>query len=105
MTKLRELKIENKEDLREREVESENPLKEMFVEYVGNKFQPPDGRVTVQMVATALADEFPEFLLLMAEQNYMQGYRQAFQDIEMGNKINDKMSETQSVDVFENPVD
>ena len=105
MTKLRELKIENKEDLREREVEIENPLKEMFVEYVGNKFQPEDGRVTVQMVATALADEFPEFLLLMAEQNYMQGYRQAFQDMEMGNKAKERMSEIQSVDVFENPTE
>jgi hypothetical protein len=104
MTKLRELKIENKEDLREREVISENPLKEMFVEYVGEKFQPADGRVTVQMVATALADEFPEFLLLIAEQNYMQGYRQAFEDIEKGNEIN-KRTETQMVDVFENPTD
>lgn len=97
---MRELKIDTQEDIREREVEAENPLKEMFVEYVGNKFQPPDGRVTVQMVATALADEFPEFLLLVAEQNYLQGYRQAFDDMERKNKTQEP-SEMQQVDVFE----
>jgi len=100
MTNMREIKIDTQEDIREREVEAENPLKEMFVEYVGNKLQPPDGRVTVQMVATVLADEFPEFLLLIAEQNYLQGYRQAFDDMERKNKIQES-SDIQKVDVFE----
>lgn len=97
---MREIKIDTQEDIREREVEAENPLKEMFVEYVGNKLQPHDGRVTVQMVATVLADEFPEFLLLIAEQNYLQGYRQAFDDMERKNKIQES-SDIQKVDVFE----
>lgn len=97
--KIKEIKNSIKEDLREKEVKSENPLKEMFVDYVGNKFQPSDGRVTIQMVATTLADEFPEFMILLAEQNYMQGYRQALDDVERVR--NKELSEIQTADAFE----
>jgi hypothetical protein len=63
-------------------VTAENPLKEMLVDYVGNKLQPTNDQVTVEMIVKVLADEFPEFVMVMAEENFIQGYKQAFADIE-----------------------
>ena len=63
-------------------VETNNPLKEMFVEYVGEKLQPENGEVTVEMIVDVLADEFPDFLLVVAEENFIRGYKQAFVDME-----------------------
>ena len=51
-------------------IAKENALKEMLVEYVGNKFAKPEDEgefeVTVQMVVDTLAHEFPEFVMIMA---------------------------------------
>ena len=48
-------------------VAKENTLKEMLVEYVGNKFATNEDEgefeVTVQMIVETLAHEFPEFAL------------------------------------------
>lgn len=63
-------------------VRTDNPLKEMFVQYVGEKLQPQDGEVTVEMIIDVLADEFPEFVLAVAEENFIRGYKQAFVDME-----------------------
>jgi hypothetical protein len=63
-------------------VETNNPLKEIFVEYVGEKLQPENGEVTVEMIIDVLADEFPEFVLAVAEENFIRGYKQAFIDLE-----------------------
>jgi hypothetical protein len=60
----------------------EGPLKEMFVNYVGSKLEPENGEVTVEMVVSVLAEEFPEFLMLVAEENFLRGYQQALVDIE-----------------------
>jgi len=57
----------------------------MIVEYVGNTYQPEDENVTATMVAEVLADEFPEFIALMAQENYINGYRKALEDVEMFN--------------------
>ena len=54
----------------------------MFVEYVGEKLQPENGEVTVEMIIDVLADEFPEFVLAVAEENFIRGYKQAFVDME-----------------------
>lgn len=105
MTKQEKLDVSVKEDIRQREVVPNNSLRQMFVDYVGEKVQPEDGRVTVDMVVSVLSDEFPEFVLAMAEQNFLQGYKQAFKDMEKWNKKVNKgtSSETESVDVFETP--
>ena len=66
-------------------VRTDNPLKEMFVQYVGEKLQPEDGEVTVEMIIDVLADEFPEFVFAVAEENFIRGYKQAFVDIESAN--------------------
>jgi hypothetical protein len=72
-------------ELEETVVEKENPLKEMFVEYVGNKLKPEDGQVTVEMCVEVLAEEFPEFLLLVAQENFIRGYKQCITDMESQN--------------------
>ena len=70
-------------------VEKVNPLKEWLVEYVGGILKPADGNVTVEMIIHAMGVEFPEFLLAVAEENWMRGYSQALHDAEMGQGLID----------------
>ena len=69
------------------EVESDNELKTWLVNYVGEKTQSEDGQVTVEAIVEVMANEFPEFLMAVAEENWIRGYHQAFVDIEEGQKI------------------
>jgi len=62
-------------------VESDNDLKNLLVEYAGGKHNPEDGNVTVGMIVDTLAEEFPEFVLALAEENWVRGYQQAFYDL------------------------
>ena len=78
--------FEEKSELK-KEVESENPMKEWLVEYVGEKHEPKDGSVTVEMIVESMAVEFPEFLLALAEENWLRGYRQAITDVSEGQKL------------------
>jgi hypothetical protein len=73
---------DNNRELEETVVEKENPLKEIFIEYVGNKLKPDNGEVTVEMCVETLAEEFPDFLLLVAQENFIRGYRQCLADME-----------------------
>ena len=63
-------------------VNNSNELKEFLVNYVGNKLNPEDDQVTVEMVIEVVAEEFPEFLLAVAEENWIRGYEQAFIDMD-----------------------
>ena len=65
-------------------VEIDAPLKEGLVDYVGNQAKPDDGRVTVEMIVQTIATEFPEFLMVVAEENWVRGYHQALADVEIG---------------------
>jgi hypothetical protein len=56
-------------------------LKRWLVEYVGNSLGPKDGNVTVEMIVNVMAEEFPEFLLVVAEENFFRGYEQALTDL------------------------
>ncbi len=67
-------------------VEKVTPIKAWLVDYVGNKIQPSNGEVTVEMLITVMAEEFPEFVLCVAEENFIRGYKQAFADIESKEK-------------------
>jgi len=69
-------------ELEETVVEKDNPLKEMFVQYVGQKLKPENGEVNVEMCVQVLAEEFPDFLLLVAQENFLRGYRQCLLDME-----------------------
>ena len=63
-------------------VDDNNELKEFLVNYVGNKLDPEDDQVTVEMVIEVVAQEFPEILLAVAEENWIRGYEQAFVDMD-----------------------
>ena len=53
-----------------------------MVEYVGNEHDPENGDVTVEMMVETIAKEFPEFLMVVAEENWIRGYHQALDDVE-----------------------
>jgi hypothetical protein len=63
-------------------VGNKTALKEMVVNYIGQKLNPEDGNVTVSMAVDVFAVEFPEFLMAIAEENFIRGYRQALVDTE-----------------------
>tara|TARA_R100001594_G_scaffold126293_1_gene163483 strand:+ start:65 stop:340 length:276 start_codon:yes stop_codon:yes gene_type:complete len=63
-------------------VEKENPMKEWLVDYVGNLFNPENDEVNVEMIIQAMAMEFPEFILAIAEENFIRGYQQALADVD-----------------------
>ena len=65
---------------KEAEVSGDSELKKWLVEYVGNRIA-QDRYVTTEMIVNIFADEFPEFLLVLAEENFMRGYEQALKDI------------------------
>jgi hypothetical protein len=86
--------LENK-TLKEK-VNKDTPIKEWLVNYVGTEFlseverinvedtEEPlewDGSVTVEMIVEMLAKEFPEFLMAVAEENFIRGYTQAMADV------------------------
>lgn len=69
-------------------VEKINPMKEWLVNYVGEAQQPKDGNVTVLMIVEQMLKEFPEFLMVIAEENYIRGYQQATTDNAVGASLN-----------------
>ena len=73
--------------LKEKVSQGDNTLKDMIVEYVGNDIQPENGEVTVEMVVQTMSRDFPEFLLAVAEENWIRGYHQALYDSDLGKKI------------------
>ena len=67
--------------LLEEEVNEDSEVKKWLVEYVGNKNQPENSEVTVEMIVQTMADEFPDFLIAVAEENWVRGYQQAMSDV------------------------
>lgn len=82
-------------------VEPNNQVKEWLVNYTGRRYKTEinkinieenkniewDGDVTVEMIVGVLAEEFPEFVMALAEENFIRGYRQAFTDMEAGYEL------------------
>ena len=63
--------------------ETVNPdtgLKELVVSYIGERLAGPE-EITVDMAVEVFAAEFPEFLLAVAEENFLRGYEQALTDV------------------------
>tara|TARA_E500000305_G_C3794287_1_gene131268 strand:+ start:204 stop:473 length:270 start_codon:yes stop_codon:yes gene_type:complete len=71
---------EENEILRE-VVSNDTEIKTWLVEYVGEKMQPENNEVTVEMVVETVAEEFPDFLAAVAEENWVRGYQQAMNDV------------------------
>ncbi len=76
--------VEDSNEVLDEVVEPENELKTMLVNYVGERQSPDNEEVTVEMIVDQLANEFPEFVLAVAEENFVRGYRQAITDVESG---------------------
>ena len=81
---------EDDNSLLKESVEKDTELKEWLVNYVGEKCNPKDESITVEMIVATVAQEFPEFVLAVAEENFFRGYKQAFEDIESGYKTVDE---------------
>ena len=66
-------------------VSPDTDLKNWLIEYTGEHKNLVEGaEVTLEMIIEIVAEEFPEFLLAMAEENWVRGYQQALSDIEYG---------------------
>ena len=61
-------------------VSSDTGLKELVVNYIGDRLAGPED-ITIDMAVEVFAAEFPEFLLAVAEENFLRGYEQALVDI------------------------
>jgi len=69
------------------EVAADNEFKTWLVDYVGKKHNPNDDQVTVGMIVQTVSEQFPEFLMAVAEENWIRGYHQALTDVEEGEKL------------------
>ena len=87
------------EDLH-KSVISDTDLKEIIVNYVGIKTNPENDEVTVENVIDIFAEEFPEFLLAVAEENWINGYTQALNDIKFVE--NDRTKDTDTNNKIKN---
>ena len=90
------MSLEDQNPQLEETVDGETALKEMLVTYVGDKTEPDKDEVTVEMIVNTVAEEFPEFLAVVAEENWIRGYQQAFVDIEAGMKAESEQENANS---------
>ena len=73
--------MENENPDLENPVETETGLKELVVDYIGTRLLAEE-EITVDMAVQVFAAEFPEFLMAVAEENFLRGYEQALVDLE-----------------------
>ncbi len=91
--------MEDKSPLLQENVEgSQSALKSWLVNYVGEKTNPESGNVTVENIIDVMAEEFPEFLMALAEENWIRGYHQALTDVEVGERLAKEQTELNEVD-------
>ena len=77
--------MENENPDLENPVETDTGLKELVVTYIGDRLEAKE-IVTVDMAVQVFAAEFPEFLMAIAEENFLRGYEQALVDVEASTK-------------------
>ena len=97
ITNEKDLDLENP-DL-DQEAIADTVVKQFLVNYAGEVCKPEDEKVTVGMIVETVAKEFPEFLMAVAEENWVRGYHQALHDVEQGEKIlkeNEELSKEKS---------
>ena len=74
---------------------SESELKEIIVNYVGKTLNPELEEITVEQIIEVFSEQFPEFLLALAEENWINGYTQALKDVEFLNHERSKLHKEQ----------
>jgi len=62
-------------------VRVDTELKQLIVDYIGNKVNPEGEEVTLEQAIYLLCEEFPELVLPLAEENFLRGYKQAYLDL------------------------
>jgi len=77
----------NETEMLKETVETDTEMKDWLVNYVGERLDPDTGEVTVEMIVETMATEFPEFLMAVAEENWIRGYHQALNDVDAGQKM------------------
>ena len=68
-------------------VKVDSDLKELIVDYVGNKLQPENDEVTLEMVVSVMVSEFKDLIFAIAEENWVRGYQQALVDVDEGEQL------------------
>jgi hypothetical protein len=71
-------KFEN--NILQKVISIDGELKTKIINYVGKKNNPSNGDVTLEMIISCLAEEFPEVLLNIAEENFLRGYEVGIND-------------------------
>ena len=79
------MKVKTEEELREEDpkyflVKNDTKLKELIVNYVGEQLHPLKPEVSVEDIVNIFADEFPEFLMVVAQENFLRGYKTGLED-------------------------
>ena len=79
----------------EEQVQADNELKTWLINYVGEKLESENvelenDQVTVENIVAVMATEFPEFLMVVAEENWIRGYHQALIDTDEGMKLREQ---------------
>ena len=76
-------------------VQKDSQLKTWLVDYVGINSEEyiRDNEITVQMIVDVVAKEFPEFLMAVAEENWVRGYHQALDDVDAGRQAMDNLEQ------------
>lgn len=72
----------------------EGPLKQILVDYVGKTSETED--ITAEMIVEKMAEEFPEFVMAIAEENWIRGYQQAIHDVDKGQELLEQYAESEN---------
>ena len=76
--------------------EQDSDLKNYIINYVGEKLDPENEEVTVEMIIDVMAKDFPQLILCISEENWVRGYQQALVDVEQGEKLfNEELSKSE----------
>jgi|10_taG_2_1085330.scaffolds.fasta_scaffold13005_5 proteasome assembly chaperone (PAC2) family protein len=68
-------------------------LKDWVINYVGRHPSNQGSEdITVEKIVEVFSQEFPEFLLVVAEENWVRGYQQALVDVDVGEEIANRES-------------
>ena len=73
--------MDYKDTVKTATVTADSGLKELVVSYIGERLAGPED-ITVDMAVEVFAAEFPDFLMAVAEENFLRGYEQALVDVE-----------------------
>jgi len=60
--------------------DNDSELKQFLINYTGEKLHPGDEQVTIHMIIETLAADFPELIYVVAEENFLRGYKLGLED-------------------------